>query len=116
MNGSLSVLHVLTGLSFTVAAAHSEQDSQTPELIYGKLGYQANWFAFGKTHFSIDAYSGNDITISGSRSRSYGFAMVQSVSDWNTDFYLGLRTYDYDDPNASYDDGQAVIFGARVKF
>jgi hypothetical protein len=116
VNGSLSVLHVPTGFSLTVSAAHIEQDSKTPEFIYGKLGYQANWFTFGKTHFSIDAYSGNDITISGSRSRSYGFAMVQSVSDWNTDYYLGLRTYDYDDPDASYDDSLAVIFGARVKF
>lgn len=116
VNGSLSVLHDPTGLSLTVAAGSKDQDSRSPDFVYGKLGYQSDWFAFGRTYFSIDAYSGHDIKTSGSKSQSYGFAMVQNVSDWNTDYYLGLRTYDYDDPDASYYDSHAVICGARIKF
>lgn len=116
VNGSMSVLHIPTGFSLTVAAGSEDLEAQTADFIYGKLGYQASWFAHGNTYFSIDAYSGNDINTSGSKSKSYGFAMVQNVNDWNTDYYLGLRTYDYDDPDASYRNGHAVIFGARIKF
>jgi hypothetical protein len=42
--------------------------------------------------------------------------MVQDVDDWRTQYYLGVRQYQYDDPGASYENGLAVILGARVKF
>ena len=42
--------------------------------------------------------------------------MVQNVADFNTDLYLGWRRYHYDDANAAYQNGHAVIFGSRVKF
>ncbi|MCG6857459.1 MAG: porin [Salaquimonas sp.] len=115
-NGSLSVLHNPTGISVTLAAGDTPHESGMPEFVYGKLGYQAQWFQYGKTYFSIDAYSGHYFNTSGSESKSYGFAMVQDVDDWRTQYYLGVRQYQYDDPGASYENGLAVILGARVKF
>lgn len=116
LNGSLSILHDPTGLSLTLAAGRDMLEASELDFIYGKFGYQVRWFDLGKTYFSVDAYSGEDINVDGSRSYSYGFAMVQNAVAWSTDYYLGLRRYRYDHSGASYQDGLAVILGARLSF
>lgn len=118
VDGSFSVLHGPSGLSFTMAAAQSDQEQQNLNLkyIYAKLGYQRKFFEAGKTYFSIDGYNGDDLVMSGSQSLAYGFQADQSVDRWQTDFYLGLRSYHYKDERADYDPGFSLIAGASFRF
>lgn len=116
IDGSLSVLHVPTGISLTFAGGQTDKTDQPERYVYGKLGYQAKWFEIGTTAFSIDAYRGDSIDTSGDGSTSYGLQFAQDVDDWQTTFYLGVRSYRYDAPQQSYRDGFAVIGGAAVKF
>ncbi|MBW8636285.1 hypothetical protein K1W69_03715 [Hoeflea sp. WL0058] len=116
IDGSVSALHDPSGISLTLAAAERQESGQTSRYAYGKLGYQVDWFEFGKTAFSVDAYFGDSIYSDDDISRSYGFQFVQDVKDWETKFYVGVRNYRYEATDASYRDGLAVITGAFVKF
>ncbi len=116
IDGSVSALHNPSGVSLTLAAAERQKSDRTSRYAYGKLGYQVDWFEFGKTAFSVDAYLGNSINSDDDVSRSWGFQFVQDVKDWETKFYVGVRSYRYEATDASYRDGLAVITGAFVKF
>jgi hypothetical protein len=116
VDGSISALHMPTGISLTLAAGNTDKTSKDERYVYGKLGYQTNWFEIGRTAFSVDAYRGNSIDTDGDASTSYGFQFAQDVDDWQTTFYLGIRGYRYDAPQDSYRNGFAFITGAEVKF
>ncbi|MEO4040301.1 hypothetical protein AAFN47_01685 [Hoeflea sp. CAU 1731] len=116
VDGSMSALHLQTGVSLTFAAGRTEKSEEPERYVYSKLGYQANWFEIGTTAFSVDAYRGNSIDTDGDASTSYGFQFAQDVEDWQTTFYLGLRTYRYEALQQSYRNGLAIITGAFVSF
>lgn len=115
VSGSISGLHEPTGISLTFAAA---QKSAGYDSSYGyiKLGWQRDFFTTGTTAFAVDYYSGQDIVNDGSESRSWGLAMVQNVDRWNSQWYLGIRNYEYEDAAADYQDGLATMIGLIVKF
>ncbi|MCB1486064.1 MAG: porin [Bauldia sp.] len=116
-DGSVSLLHVPTGLSLTGAAGYDERDGDDHgAYVYGKLGYQKAFFDVGKTAFSADIYSGDDIRVAGSDSFSWGLQAVQNFDYYQTQVYLGYREYEYDDRDGSYKPVRAVLTGARVKF
>jgi Gram-negative porin len=115
-DGSISVLHEPTGISLTVAAAYSDEETVDGRYGYVKLGYQADFFEVGKTAFSVDAYYGEDIAAGGSDNTSFGAQFVQNLDYLQTELYLGVRSYAYDESVAAFDDSVAVLTGARVKF
>ncbi len=84
--------------------------------IYGKLGYQTDYFDWGTTAVSVDAYFGQDIDAAGSNSHAIGAQLVQNIDYLQTELYLGARLYDYDEQVAAFDDGFAVLTGARLRF
>ncbi|MDU9003920.1 porin [Sedimentitalea todarodis] len=110
--GSVSVLHA-SGVSVTLA---SGDRSDAGNYTYGKLGYQGNWLSIGTTAMSVDYYRGRERTADGSSATSVGFGAVQSFHNANVHAYLGYRTYELTEPDASYQDASSVIFGARWKF
>ncbi|BCP55173.1 hypothetical protein K32_37900 [Kaistia sp. 32K] len=116
VDGSVSVLHQPSGLSVTAAAAYSDEETVDGRYGYLKLGYQTKYFEAGKTAFSVDAYYGKDIDAPGSSSTSFGAQLVQNLDYYQTELYLGLRSYDYQEPAADIDKSYAVLGGARVKF
>jgi hypothetical protein len=116
VNGSVSALHVPTGLSLTLAGAINIKPGRNARYIYGKLGHQADYFEFGTTALSVDAYNGENLNSAGSNSTSFGFQAVQNVDAWQTEFYLGIRSYDYRDGAGNYQPGIATIAGARIRF
>lgn len=116
IDGSISLLHVPTGLSLTVAAAYSDEDPADGRYGYVKLGYQTDYFEVGKTAFSVDAYYGEDIAAAESNSTSFGAQFVQNLDYLQTELYLGVRSYSYDEAAVEFDDSLAVLAGARVKF
>ena len=115
-DGSISVLHDPTGISLTVAAAYSDKEAVDGRYGYVKLGYQADFFDVGRTAFSVDAYYGDDIVAVGTDSTSFGAQFVQNFDYLQTEVYLGVRSYSYEETIESFDDSVAVLTGARVKF
>lgn len=116
LNGSVSVLHAPSGVSLTLAAAHSDNGATDPYYGYIKLGYQTDIFDAGKTAFSVDTYYGESIDAEHSRSRSVGAQLVQSLDYLQTELYFGVRLYSYDEKSFNFEGGTAVLVGARAKF
>ncbi len=117
LNGSLSTVHKASGLNFTIAGGATERvGSANGAFLYGKLGWRAELTDAGKTSFSVDLYSGDDVESVGSESLSVGLAAVQAVPGWQTDFYAGFRLYDLEDDTADYKTGLALLTGARFRF
>ncbi|WP_344954032.1 hypothetical protein [Zobellella aerophila] len=114
LNGSASFLHN-SGVSLTLAAG--ERDNvQDPNFVYGKLGYQNQWFTPGTTALSADYHVTNHAELRGDKGKSIGVQMVQNVDAWATEVYVGYRNYDLERAGAPLDEVDAVIAGARVKF
>jgi hypothetical protein len=115
-DGSISVLHEPTGLSITVAAAYSDEEAFDGRYGYVKLGYQADFFEVGKTAFSVDAYFGRDIANADTDSTAFGAQLVQNLDYYQTELFLGARSYSYEEAVADIDNSIAILTGARMKF
>jgi hypothetical protein len=119
--GSVSGLHAPTGLNLTLGfGTGSPEDGPDGQWWYSKLGLLRDYVGWGATALSLDYYQGDDFFLSGdatsSSSDSWGLAVVQNIDHANTELWFTLRSYDYADDVASYDDGQAIFGGARFRF
>ena len=117
-DGSMSVL-LGNGLSATVAAGLREMNDDTRDDAtnwYGKLGYRLDVCSLGTTSLSVDYGESADIREDGETGETWSVAVVQDIPSWSTEFYLAYRNYSFDSDTASYDDVNAVMGGARVKF
>ncbi|MCA3446051.1 MAG: porin [Rhodobacter sp.] len=115
-DGSGSVLHVPTGLNFTLAAGSQDNAGVTGSYGYAKLGWQGDLVSWGKTAVSLDYYGGSDIAAEGSDSESWAVALVQNIPRWNTELWMTWRAYDYSETDTEFDSASAVFVGARFKF
>jgi len=117
-NGSVSALHVPSGVSATFAAGTRDTDNQDNDttFYYGKLGYQTNFFDFGKTAISADLYYGEEFVTADDETFSVGLQLVQNIKKVGAELYGGFRLYDYDDSATDYETLYGVMVGARVKF
>ncbi len=117
LNGSVSTLHVPTGLNLTVAGGADERDPTTNgAFLYGKLGWRADLIDAGKTSFTVDLYGGHDVESEGSESLSLALGAAQAVPRWQTTFYAGLRWHDFDNDAADYRSSLAFLTGALFRF
>lgn len=112
--GSAAVLHQPTGLNLAVSAGR--RVAGDADYAYIKAGIIRDYIAAGSTSFSVDYYDGNDFVVAGSSTSSVGVAVVQRLDAYNTELYATHRTYDFDDPSASYQDLDVTFVGARWKF
>ncbi|CAG35356.1 porin [Desulfotalea psychrophila] len=126
VNGSVSVL-LSNGLNTTLAAGrqksiHTGYDDAT--FIYGKLGYQKDFFSCGKTALSVDYSQNDDVYVDdnagkplrGGKAKTWSVAAVQNVNDWGTEFYIGFRQYMYETDSTDYENVNVVMSGARLQF
>ncbi|HMQ95350.1 MAG TPA: porin [Amaricoccus sp.] len=120
--GSASGIHTPTGLNLTFAAGSGDENDNSGDFWYTKLGVLRDFIGWGDTGASVDYYSGDDfnldrdVGIDSTTSDSWGLALVQNIDRANTQLWLTYRSYDYSDNSASYDDGQAIFGGARFRF
>ncbi len=116
-NGSASLL-LDFGLNFTVAGGQKDFNSTARkddgEFLYGKIGYIFSAFSIGKTACSIDYGEYKNMAADSEKAKGSGLQLVQNVSAWNSEFYLGLRNHELD--RTGTEDIQAVMSGLRVKF
>lgn len=120
--GSASALHTPTGLNFTLAASSVDDDGDTSNFWYTKLGLMRDFISMGDTAMSLDYYSGEGFgedaaeNIGDASSDSWGVALVQNIDRANTQLWLTYRSYDYSNNSASFQDGSALFGGARFSF
>ncbi len=119
LSGSISALHLPTGLSATVASGRDDPDTpgrDNPRFVYGKLGYQANLLTVGKSAFSVDWFHADDFNVNDSDGDVYGFQFVQKFDPIATEAFVALRNFEHDQPGLELDDILASLIGARIKF
>ncbi|MFT5699353.1 MAG: hypothetical protein ACI8ZB_002211 [Desulforhopalus sp.] len=117
-DGSMSVL-LGNGLNATVSAGLREMNEDGRDDAtnwYGKLGYRVDICSLGTTSLSVDYGESADISNEGETGKTWSVAAVQDIPSWSTEFYLAFRNYSLDSDIESYDDVNAVLGGARVKF
>jgi len=118
LGGSFSIL-MGGGLNLTLAAGQQDMKvagRSDPEFFYSKLGYVAKLTDLGPTSFAIDYGSYDEVAQNNDELTSYALMFVQSFSNWGTDIYGVWRNYDLTRTGVSYDDINAALIGARVKF
>lgn len=122
LGGSASVLHTPTGISLSGAIGRDTFDSGSTtrhndrSFRFFQVGWQHDFFDFGRTYFALDFFEGSNQAKDGDYSHFIGGAVVQHVRKIATDFYLSARNFSYDQSAANFEDIQAVLTGARVKF
>lgn len=119
INGSGSVLHLPSGLNFTLAAGTRDFKSTArndASFWYGKLGYRREYFQIGGTALAFDMGRNNDVVANNDQADSFGVFGVQEFDKYGTEYYLGYRDYRLDRPGTDFNSVQAVMSGVRVKF
>ena len=119
INGSVSAIHLDTGLNLTFAAGMDdpdEADRDDATFWYVKGGWLADHFDFGKTAFVVDYTETADISADGDDGQSYSFFVVQNLADYGAEFFGGVRLYDLDRPGLDTDEIIVGNMGTRVKF
>jgi len=116
-SGSGSVLFP-NGINLTAAGGTRvlRDRRDDPVFYYGKVGYQAKWFDFGKTALAFDLGQVDDLAAVGDDGTLYGFGVVQNITDWGTELYTVWRHFELDRPGAKFDDINVGMAGVRVKF
>ena len=116
--GSLSML-LNNGFNLTFASGLREMLDDGRDdagYWYTKLGYKASLFSPGTTAFSLDYGQSNDLAANDDEGKSFGAAFVQNIEDWGTEIYLTYRLYQLDRDHYDFDNVNAVMTGARIKF
>lgn len=118
LNGSGSILHLPTGLSFTVSGGMDKADGDDPYNLYGKIGWDTQIFDFGQTGFGVDFTQNENVCSQCDQGNSAGIAAVQLFEDWGVELYSQFRWFSLDTKSGTpgADDLYALTFGSRVKF
>jgi len=117
-DGSFSLL-LNNGLNFTMAGGLrdiKEDNRDDSGFWYTKIGYKASLFSTGVSAFSLDYGQFNDIAVNDDEAKTFGAAFVQDIKDWGTEIYLIYRFYQLDRDYYDFDNINAVMTGARIKF
>lgn len=112
-SGSFALKHMPTGLNGSFAAGRNKAGES---YAYIQAGVSRPWFDLGMTSLSVDYYDGKDFRSRDAASRSVALTAVQNFDRANTELYLTLRNYDYEETLASYQTGRAAALGFRTKF
>ena len=122
-DGSFSVLHE-SGVSLSMSGGVRDPryldplgKKLSPNLFYTKLGYQHDFFPFGRTAVSIDFAKQDEVTFAGDTARSYAVALVQNIDSVSTELFASAA---YQTLNrtlgGSFHPILAAWTGARVRF
>ena len=117
-NGSVSVLFD-NGLNVTLAGGQREMIASNREeslFYYAKLGYKADFFAIGTTALALDYGRFNDLAQNDDEADTFALMAVQNLTKLGTELYIGFRLYDLERPGSDFDEINAVLTGARIKF
>jgi predicted porin len=122
-DGSISVLHD-SGISLTMAGGVRDPryldptgHQLSPDLFYVKLGYQHDFFSFGRTAFGVDFAQQDEVIFAGDVARSYSIGIVQNIDAAAIEIFASLRRETLDRSiGGRFDPIYAAWTGARVRF
>lgn len=115
VSGSFSA-RLGNGLNATFATGRDDRDDRDPSFGYVKLGYLGAFTSLGATAFSVDYYTGDDMSAEGDESTSVGLQIVQALDRYSTELYAGIRNHEFESEGQDVDDVLASLVGLRVKF
>ncbi len=117
-NGSVSVLFD-NGLNVTLAGgqrAMLASNREEPLFYYAKLGYKADFFAIGTTALALDYGRYDNLEQNDDTGDTFALLAVQNLTQLGTELYIGYRLYRLERPGTDFDEINAVLTGARIKF
>ena len=122
-DGSFSVLHDDSGLSVTMAGGVRDPRYRdplgkplSPNLVYAKLGYQRDFFSFGRTAFSVDFINQDELIFNGDSAQSYSLGFVQNIDATATELFASVRRESLRRSFGQFYPITAAWTGARVRF
>jgi predicted porin len=96
-DGSFSILHD-SGISLTMSGGVRDPrytdplgNRLSPNLFYTKLGYQHDFFSFGRTAFGVDFAQQDEVIFAGDVARSYSIGMVQNIDAAALELFFSVR-------------------------
>jgi len=128
--GSASCLHTPSGLNLTIAYGETDEGHDSSgvnvggstgdrEYFYIKGGISRRWNSHGKTSISVGYgnYDNIGLTNTSAEADAVEVALVQAIDSAAMSLYAAYYHYEFDDNTAtSFEDFDAVIAGARIKF
>lgn len=117
-DGSLSILHQLSGLNLTLAGGLQESDTlEDARTLYTKVGWIADFTKLGNTAFGLDYTKSKNLPSSRDNAWSAGATAVQFFNSIATELYIQCRFYILDrESTPALESININTIGARVKF
>ncbi len=127
INGSISVMHVPTGIYGALAAGQREIDNGTAdedagEYWYAQLGIEKKFMSYGSTTVYGEYGLYEDILLDSvsSEAERWGFGVVQKFDSAALEIYAQAHFWSFEDGSASdeavSEDFSTVLVGSRIKF
>jgi len=125
LSGSISVMHVPTGLFANFAAGRKElKDDNDAEgsFWFTQAGVERKWFGYGATTLYGEYGQYDDLaTLNGGSSSDvnrFGFGVVQHFDSAALDLYAQATFWSFDDINGQddVDDLRTIMIGAKIDF
>ncbi|WP_088343170.1 MULTISPECIES: hypothetical protein [Rhodomicrobium] len=123
VNGSISVMHVPTGIYGAFAAGNREVDGDDAgDFWYGQLGIEKKFLSYGSTtvYGEYGKYNDELLTSVSSEAERWGFGVVQKVDSAALELYAQANFWSFEDgsagPTAPNEDLTTVLLGSRIKF
>ncbi|MGI9537520.1 MAG: porin, partial [Desulfocapsaceae bacterium] len=116
--GSASLLFPM-GISATFSGSLMEKKEEgfdDATVWWAKLGYKKSFYEGATTAFSLDYGASDNISVNDEKGSTWAFAAVHDVADWGTEFYAIYRMYMADSERGDFDDVNALMAGARLRF
>jgi len=126
LSGSVSVMHVPTGLYAAFAAGNVEFDTDVSDgsFYYAQAGIEKRFLGYGSTtiygeYGQYDRVT-EDAALNGLEADRWGFGVVQKFNSAAMEVYANIRYYSFDDSSnvqaSDFEDFSTVLVGSRIKF
>jgi predicted porin len=116
--GSISAMHVPTGLFASFSAGEREYDNDVDGSFYFvQAGLERKWFSYGATTVYGEFGNYEDVIVDATNAEMWGLGIVQHVDSAAMDFYAQARFWDIQDDLApDADELTTVMIGSRIQF
>jgi Gram-negative porin len=118
LGGSVSVMHVPTGIYGAFAAGEKDfEDFNDASFWYAQLGVEKKWLPYGSTTVYGEYGNYADFAFDGSEATRWGLGAVQKFDSAALELYAVAAFYEFDgfdgdDP----EDLSTIMIGSRIKF
>jgi hypothetical protein len=118
LGGSVSVMHVPTGIYGAFAAGEKDfEDFNDASFWYAQLGVEKKWLPYGSTTVYGEYGNYADFAFDGSEATRWGLGAVQKFDSAALEVYAVAAFYEFDgfdgdDP----EDLSTIMIGSRIKF